>query len=135
MAQAQAFVQACDDFRIQKTLQQFFEYNLNLYAIDLKTDVGGVKDIVEGGMKRDWIFQNLQSSIDNHQVNRIILFNHTYCTGYGGSRAFENLEAEVRQHEIQLRHAASDVKAKFPEKEVEAYLIVLGSSGEIKKVV
>jgi hypothetical protein len=127
MPQAQAFVQSCDDYQIQKPLQNFFENTLNLYAVDLKTDLGGIKEIFEGTEKRDWIFQNIQNSIEKHQIDRIILINHTGCSGYA---EFPNAEEEIHTHELQLRHAVSDVKAKFSGKVVEAYLIILGKLDE-----
>lgn len=131
MPQAQAFVQTCDDFRIQKILQNFFENTLNLYAVDLKTDFGGIKEIFDASPKREWIFDNIQASIDKHQINRIILINHTQCEAY---QEFPNQEEEIHTHEIQLRHAVSGVKAKFPEKIVEAYLIILGKLDEPTKI-
>ncbi|MBX4187315.1 MAG: hypothetical protein KW802_03620 [Candidatus Doudnabacteria bacterium] len=134
MAQAQAFVQTCDDFEIQKPLQEFFENTLNLYAVDLKTDLGGIKEIFEGTPKRDWIFENLKQSVEKHNVERVILINHTNCAAYGGSDAFTSEEEEIHTHEIQLRHAVSDVKAKFPQLTVEAYLIILGKLDEPTKI-
>ncbi len=122
MPQAQIFVQTCDDFRIQKALQNFFENTLNAYAVDLKTDLGGVKEIFEGGERREWIFENIKTAIENDQIERIILVNHTSCEAYP---QFESSEEEIRTHEIHLRHAVSDVQARF-ERTVEAYLIVLG---------
>ncbi len=127
MSKAQAFAHTCDEFEIQKPLQQFFENNLNLYAVDLKTDLGGVKEIFEGTPKRDWIFENINKAIEEHQVERIILINHTGCGAYP---QFPNQEEEIRTHEIHLRHAVSDVKAKFSDKVVEAYLVVMGKLNE-----
>lgn len=138
MPQAQAFVQTCDDFRIQKPLADFLENTLNLYATDLKTDMGGTKEIFDGSEKREWIFENIKASVEQHQINRVILVNHTDCAAYGGSDAFKTQEDEIHTHEIQLRHAVSDVKAKFPKMEVEAYLMVLGGIDEpitINKVI
>ncbi|MBX4191847.1 MAG: hypothetical protein KW804_03545 [Candidatus Doudnabacteria bacterium] len=131
MAQAQAFVQACDDFEIQKALQAFFENTLSLYAVDLKTDLGGIKEIFEGTEKREWIFDNLKSSIEKHEVGKVILINHTGCTAYP---EFPSLEEEIHTHEIQLRHAVSDVKARFPQLEVSAYLMIVGKLDEPTKV-
>jgi hypothetical protein len=131
MAQAQAFVQACDDFEIQKALQEFFEGTLNLYAVDLKTDLGGIKEIFEGTEKREWIFENIQSSIEKHGIQRVILVNHTGCTAYPD---FPTQEEEIHTHEIQLRHAVSGVKARFPQLNVEAYLMILGKLDEPIKI-
>jgi hypothetical protein len=127
MPQAQAFVQTCDDFRIQKPLQEFFENTLNLYAVDLKTDFGGIKEIFDASEKREWIFENMKASIEKHQIGRIILINHTECEAYP---EYKSQEDEIHEHEIQLRHAVSGTKAKFPDKIVEAYLVVLGKLDE-----
>ena len=137
MHQAQAIIHTCTDYRIQKPLQKFIENVLNLYAVDLKTDGGGIKKIFEEGPIREYIFENFAHSINDHQASRIILINHTDCSAYGGSDAFQTIEDEIHEHEIQLRHAVSDVKARFADKEVEAYLFVLNenSDPEIKKVI
>src|SRR6185436_6239720 len=130
MPQAQAIVHTCTDFRIQKPLQQFIEDTLNLYAVDLITDAGGTKKIFEEGAIREYIFENFMHSIKDHQANKIILVNHTDCSAYGGSESFKSPAEEIQTHEIQLRHAVSDVHARFPDKTVEAYLIVLGKLDE-----
>ena len=138
MPQAQAIVHTCTDFRIQKPLAQFIEGTLNLYAVDIKTDTGGIKKIFEEGPIREYIFENFKHSIKDHEVERIILINHTDCSAYGGSDAYKSQEDEFHEHEIQLRHAVSDVKARFPDKTVEAYLIVLGELNEpatVRKVI
>lgn len=134
---AQAIVQTCIDFRLRKPLQDFIENELNLYSVDLKTDDGGIKEIYEGGPIREWIFKNMEIAFNLHEVNRVILINHTDCGAYGGKGAFENEEKEPEQHEIQLRHAVSDVRAKFPTKDVEAYLALIADNDTVtfKKVV
>ena len=133
---AQAIIQTCIDFRFRKALNDFIENELNLYDVDLKTDGGGVKKIVEEGPIRDWIFANYQIAFDLHGVERVILINHQDCGAYGGSQAFQGEEDEIAKHEIQLRHATSVIRAKFPTKQIEAYLALINSDGEVsfKKV-
>jgi hypothetical protein len=133
---AQALVQTCIDFRFRKGLNKFLEEELNLHSVDIKSDGGGVKKIVEGGLIREWIFANFQIAFDLHAVDRVILINHQDCGAYGGSKSFLGLEDEMAKQEIQLRHGVSVVRAKFPDKNIEAYLAILSPENEVsfKKV-
>lgn len=135
MPQAQAIIHTCTDFRVHGILPKVADTFLNLYAYEVSTDVGGVKNIFEGKPGRDMIFENIAHAVKFHGASRIILINHTDCTIYGGSEAFQNLEEEVKTHEIQIRHAISHIKAKFPEQNVEGYLLVLSKDRELKKVI
>jgi hypothetical protein len=135
MQQVQAIIQTCIDFRVQEALKNFLEVPLNLYAVEIRSDDGGVKKIFEAGADRDLIFQNYEKIIKEQGASKIILINHTDCAAYGGSKAFESLEKEIHEHEIQIRHAVSAVKAKFPDIEVEAYLVILSNPPTIQKVV
>jgi hypothetical protein len=128
---AQAIVHTCIDFRFRKALNDFIENELNLHSVDLKTDGGGVKKIFEEGPIREWIFQNFQIAFDLHGVERVVLINHQDCGAYGGTKAFQSLEEELRNHEIQLRHSVSVVRAKFPSKQVDAYLALISADGEV----
>lgn len=134
---AQAIVQTCIDFRFRKALNTFIENELNLHSIDLKMDDGGVKMIFEEGPIREWIFNNYQTSFDSHGIERVILINHQDCGAYGGSKVHESLDKEIESHEIQLRHAVSIVRAKFADKQIEAYLALINPEGEVlfKKVI
>ena len=125
MHSLQAIVVTCIDDRIRKPMENFLENELNLYAVGIKTDLGGVKKLFEEGPIREWIFENLAEVFKVNNVNRVILINHQDCTAYGGSEAFKTPEEEINAHEIQLRHAVSGIHAKFPDKQVEAYLALL----------
>ncbi len=134
---AQAIVQTCIDYRLRKPLNDFIENELNLHTVDIKTDGGGIKKIVEEGPIREWLFANYQIAFDLHGVERVIIINHQDCGAYGGSSAFEGVDDEIGKHEIQLRHAVSVIRAKFPDKNIEAYLALISPEEEVtfKKVV
>lgn len=134
---AQALVQTCIDFRFRKALNDFIENDLNLHSVDIKTDGGGIKKIVEEGPIREWLFANYQIAFDLHGVERVILINHQDCGAYGGSKAFKGLDDEMSSQETQLRHGVSVIRAKFPDKQIEAYLALLSPENEVsfKKVV
>ena len=135
--QAQAIAVTCIDFRFRKALQDFFENELNLYAVDHMAQGGGAKKIVEEGPVREWTFENFDIAFGKHAVNRVILINHQDCGAYGGSSAFNGLEDEIAKQEIQLRHAVSVVQSKYPDKQVEAYLALLDDNDKVsfKKVI
>jgi hypothetical protein len=134
---AQAVALTCIDFRFRKALHDFFENELNLYAVDHKANGGGVKMIVEEGPVREWIFKNFEIAFNLHKVDRVILINHQDCGAYGGKEAFASEEEEIRHHEVQLRHAVSAIHAKFPDKQVEAYLAMIDADSRVsfKKVI
>lgn len=135
--QAQAIALTCIDFRFRKALQEFFENELNLYAVDHLAQGGGVKMLVEEGPIRQWIFDNFDIAFDKHSVERVILINHQDCGAYGGSTNFENLDKELEAQEIQLRHGVSVTRSKYPDKQIEAYLALLGEGNVVsfKKVI
>ena len=134
---AQALIQTCIDFRFRKPLNDFIENELNLHSVDIKTDGGGIKKIVEEGPIREWLFANYQIAFDLHGVDRLILINHQDCGAYGGSKAFNGEEDEIEKQSVHLRHAVSLIGAKFPNKQIEAYLALISPEGKVsfKKVV
>jgi hypothetical protein len=128
---AQAIALTCIDFRFRKALNDFFENELNIYDVDHMAQAGGAKMLVEEGPIRQWIFENFDIAFDKHDVNKVILINHQDCGAYGGSAAFAGLEDELGTQEMWLRHAVSVVHAKYPDKQVEAYLALLGDNDSV----
>jgi hypothetical protein len=135
--QAQAIALTCIDFRFRRALQEFFENELNLYAVDHKADDGGVKMLLNEGPVRDWIFANFEIAFNKHNINRVILVNHQDCEAYGGSESFDGTDDEINKQEVQLRHGVSVVQSKYPDKQVEAYLALFDDKGKVsfKKIV
>jgi hypothetical protein len=132
---AQAIVLTCIDFRFRKAVQKFLEEDLNLTDFDLKGDAGGAKELLTDGPVKDWIMRNFQIAFDLHEVNRVILINHTDCGAYGGSKLHGSVEEEKKFHEEQLKQAVAVVRAVYPNKEFEAYLAILGEPIVLQKIV
>lgn len=134
---AQAIALTCIDFRFRKALHEFLENELNVYAVDHMAQGGGAKMLIEEGPIREWIFTNFDIAFTKHAVNRVILINHQDCGAYGGSAAFSGLEDELAKQEMWLRHGVSVVQSKYPDKQVEAYLALLGDQDQVtfKKVI
>jgi hypothetical protein len=121
MALVQAIVLSCSEKELTSQLPDFFENQLNYYSIDPRVLDGGIKAIFEGGEVREKLFKDFEYAILQHGAPKIILINHLNCNFYN---KFSSTEDEIHEHEIQLRHAVSDFHARFPNKEVEAYLAV-----------
>lgn len=132
---AQAVVLACMDFRFRKAVQNFLETDLGLHDVDLKTDGGGVKMLLENGAVNEWICKNFEIAFELHGVERIILINHTDCGAYGGSKRHESEQAEKSFHENELRKAVELLKNKYPDKQVKAYLAILADPISFNQVV
>ncbi|MBI3952847.1 MAG: hypothetical protein HY336_02735 [Candidatus Doudnabacteria bacterium] len=132
---AQAIVLACIDFRFRKGLQNFLESELGLHDFDLKSDAGGVKQIVEGTPAGEWIAKNFEIAFDLHAVDRVILINHEDCGAYGGSKKFVSSQEEITFQNEQLKSAVSKLKDKYPSKQIEAYLARLSDPIRFEKVV
>jgi hypothetical protein len=135
MHNIQAIVVSCIDDRLRLRLNNFIENELNLYAVALKLDNGGCRKIYEDGPVRDWIFDNINFVSANHGTERVILINHTDCHHYR-DQSFPSVDEEIKIHEIHLRHSVSAVRARFPSKQIDAYLALMNPDDiTFKKVV
>lgn len=132
---ADAVVLSCIDYRFRKSLVKFLEHDLNLKDYDHKSDGGGVQQIVEEGMVQDWILKNFEIAFDLHNVDRVILVNHEDCGAYGGSKAHPSREKEISFHEGELKKAVGILGKKYPHKQIEGYLAMLGNEISFKKIV
>ena len=132
---AQAIILTCIDFRFRHPVQELIEKELNLTDFDLKGDAGGAKQLLGDSPVKDWILKNFQVAFDLHDVNRVILINHTDCGAYGGSKLHGSVEEEIKFHDDQLKQAVAVVRTRYPDKQVEAYLAVLDEPIKLQKVV
>jgi carbonic anhydrase len=133
---AQAIVIGCMDFRFRKTIQSFVENDLKINDFDLKTDGGAVMQLNNDSPVRDWILKNIEIAFNLHAVNKVILINHTDCGAYGGSQKFNHdHKAEFDFHVSELNKAKNFLMTKYPEKEIEAYLMIYGETIKFEKIV
>lgn len=133
---ADAIVLACIDFRFQPAIKKFLDEELKLSSYDLKTDGGAVLQLLSEGEVKNWILKNFEISFELHNVNRIILINHTDCGAYGGSKKFgEDFNGEKEFHKSELTKAVSLLKDKYPDKLIEAYLAIFGEEITFEKIV
>lgn len=102
---ADACVVWCFDDRFYKLLKAFGRQE-GWKNIDLVKVAGGAKALAGGpSPDRDFLLNQIKTSIRLHDTKRVVLMTHRDCGAYGGSKAFANEEAEREQHEAQLAAA------------------------------
>jgi len=73
-------------------------------------------------MDREFVLEQIRTSMRLHETKRVILMVHSDCGAYGGLRAFaEDAQAEAKHHEVELACAAETVITTFPGVEVRGY--------------
>lgn len=129
---ADALVITCMDYRIHDPLgQQFIQYlrNMGLEAWDLRTEQGGVKDLLPdapAACQRSLI-EAIRISTQLHDVDTVLLFNHAGCGAY---RPFATAELEQEQHTVDLRQARRIILKTFPTLTVRLFFVGMGETDE-----
>ena len=119
------FITHCLDFRLGKAIKDYLERNGLLGDCDTVSIAGGVKN-------RDLILEQLEISVNLHNVQEAVLINHTDCGAYGGSKAFGSSEEEYKFHVEELKKAKEMILAKYPSLKVKMLLAKIQPSGEVE---
>jgi carbonic anhydrase len=108
---ADACVVWCFDDRFYKLLKAFGKQE-GFKNIDLVKVAGGAKALAGGATptgepspERDFLLNQIKTSIRLHNTKRVVLMTHRDCGAYGGSKSFADASAEVAEHEAQLKAA------------------------------
>jgi carbonic anhydrase len=119
---ADACIVWCFDDRFYKVLKGYGKEK-GAKHIDLVKVAGGAKALAvspsEPSPERDFLLNQIKTSIRLHGAKRIILMTHRDCGAYGGSKAFADSDAERAAHEAQLAAARDFVAAELPDVIVE----------------
>lgn len=114
MANSQAVLLLCSDMELTNEFHNFVDSKLNLYSFTQiqKDDLTIL--IMSEGEAREELFREMQDVFDSEGTRTVIIFGHRPC-----------LDKDLTQskHETQLRHSVSVIRARFPEKEISAYLV------------
>ncbi len=114
--QCAAVVLTCIDFRFWRETLEFVEKKLRLESFDFPSLPGAAKAINEG---QELAWDCLDVSCRLHQVEKIVIVNHSDCGAYGGKQKFGgNREKEEVFHRKELKKAEARIKKEFPEKQV-----------------
>jgi hypothetical protein len=128
---ADACIVWCFDDRFSDLLEAFKKERGFKHA-DVVKCAGGAKALAAdgsngltagGGPERDFVLNQIKTSIKLHKTPIVILMVHIDCGGYGGSAAFGNdRDAERRHHEAELGKAAGFVQSQLPGIAVESHI-------------
>jgi hypothetical protein len=87
---------------------------------------GGAKSLASPKQEsdREFVLDQIRTSIKLHGTKRAILMLHSDCGAYGGMEAFAGDErAEFLNHRDELHRAAAVLKSAIPELEVQVYFV------------
>lgn len=116
---ADACVLWCFDDRFSGLLDLFLKDFKNF---DLVKVAGGAKALAEDASKdRNFVLNQIKTSIRLHHTKRVILALHRDCGAYGGSKDFTNTEAEKNHYISQLVIAKQFLAIEIPDVPVDTY--------------
>lgn len=102
----------CIDFRLGHAIHELHERE-DLYGdADVISVAGACKGLNDepGG----FLETQIELSKKLHNINTILLINHTDCGAYGGHSAFASPELEREHHQAELKRAQDYLKTKHP---------------------
>ena len=120
-----AAVLSCFDHRFQLGFSKFLK-KIGISHPDAITVAGGAKSLASPAAESDrqFVLEQIRTSIRLHGTKRILLMLHSDCGAYGGLQAFKNdAQAEAQHHQQELRAAAEYLEKTIPGIEVEAYFV------------
>jgi carbonic anhydrase len=124
----------CMDFRIIKSIREYMEENNLLNDCDVISIAGGVKALLspKNPSDRDFVFDQINTSVVLHKISEIILCNHTDCGAYKGTVSFGNFEEDCLFHINEMKKAGNVILSKFPGLQVKMLLGKILSDDRVK---
>jgi carbonic anhydrase len=122
---AEACVVSCFDARFELATRKFLKKRGILVADPLKI-AGGAKIFASPAEEsaRSFALGQVQTSMQLHGTDRVVLMVHSDCGAYGGLQAFgSDKEREAVNHESELLNAAKFLKSNVSSIEVECYYL------------
>lgn len=107
----------CIDFRFHPAVQAWLQEQDLIQNVDVVSVAGAVKNLVSPAFPtdREFILRQIDISKRLHDIQQVVLMNHTDCGAYGGRKAFSDLETERNAHIYDLRNAAQILREHLPE--------------------
>ena len=112
---ANACVVWCFDDRFYKLLKAFGKQE-GFSHIDLVKIAGGAKALAStdgASSDRDFVLNQIKTSVRLHGAKRIVLMLHRDCGAYGGSKSFADADVEKAELVTQLHQAQDLVKKEL----------------------
>jgi carbonic anhydrase len=114
----------CFDNRFELGFRKFLQ-RIGVAHSDPIKIAGGAKCLSspESDSEREFVLQQIRTSIRLHGTKRVILMVHSDCGAYGGlAEGFKgDSQAEAAHHEQELRRANEYLSAAIPGIEIQAY--------------
>lgn len=111
---------SCIDFRFQHLVDDWIGKNLG--TADLVSVAGSAKCIIDEE-SRGFLLKQIELSSNLHGIKTLIMIDHADCGAYGGSKAFNSTEDELRAHAENMRKAANVVHSQFPRLEIRLFMM------------
>jgi hypothetical protein len=114
----------CFDNRFDNGFRKFLK-RIGVVNSDPIKVAGGAKCLASPSLEsdREFVLEQIRTSIRLHDTERVILMVHSDCGAYGGLGAFPDIEAERVHHRDELRRATDTLHRAMPRIEVEPYFV------------
>lgn len=115
----------CIDFRLGRAIKEWLHEKGLLGDVDIVSVAGAAKNIVEphAPSDREFVLRQIEISKRLHNINTVVLMNHTDCGAYG--------DVPRSVHEGHLVKAAESIRAAFADLDVRRALINISPDGSI----
>jgi carbonic anhydrase len=123
--QCDAAIVWCFDNRFHLSFAKFLK-RMGIEKSDIIKIAGGAKCLASPSTEgeREFLVQQIRTSIRLHGTKLVILMVHSDCGGYGGLEAFcGDSRAEAQHHEEELQRAAAFLTDTIPEVAVQSYFV------------
>jgi hypothetical protein len=125
----------CFDKRFDVGFRKFLK-SVGVMRSDPIKIAGGAKCLSSPASEneREFVLDQIRTSIRLHQTQRVILMVHSDCGAYGGlEEGFHgDAKAEAAHHREELQRAADSLAKAIPGLEVQGYFVALKASGTPK---
>jgi len=131
---ADAAVLYCFDHRINIAVRKFLKKR-KIEHFDTIVVAGGGKTLASphNDAERDFILEQVGTSVRLHQAKRVLVMNHSDCGAYGGSAHFKgDAAAEADYHRGELLRAGELLTSRFPGILVEPYFVTFDGIWEVR---
>ena len=124
--QCDAAIVWCFDNRFELGFRKFLKH-IGIVSSDPIKIAGGAKGLAApaGDLEREFVTEQIRTSMRLHGTTRVILMLHSDCGAYGGlAEGFGgDARAEAEHHHADLRRAAANLLRDIPGLEVQAYFV------------
>ncbi len=119
----------CMDFRLGEPIRDFMNREFLYGNTDIIAIAGAARDVSQSDNSA--VEQQIDLSVQLHQIQNLVLMNHTDCGAYGGRPSFESHDAERTQHLADMQAAKAKLQAKYPELNIRLVLADIEDNGSI----